>query len=100
MIRACCGVGTTMISLSVMHFFAVHMNTQSRIAQFFSEGQYGVYVLQTVIIPTVMLTFVKILEACGYTLHFSDCYNPVSSDRISQYVIVAGWLYTIVLVNL
>jgi len=95
------GVLSTTLSVSVLHFFALHFNSQGWLAKLMSEAQYGVYVLQTFIIPFVMWTFIMILEAAGHKLEFVYCSGaPVSSTDISQGLIVGGWLYTITLVNL
>jgi len=97
------GVLSTTFSVSVLHFFAVHFNSQGRLGKIMSEAQYGVYVLQTLIIPLVMWSYVLILEAAGHRLDFSYCAGfqaPVSSTVIGQELIVGGWLYTIALVNL
>merc|ERR1719213_234662 len=48
------------ISVSVLHFFAVHCNSPSRFQKLAGESQYAVYVLQTVVILGVMFTLVMI----------------------------------------
>jgi hypothetical protein len=127
---AVAGIGTVMISLSVLHFFAVHLNGQNGVAKFLSDAQYGVYVCQTMTVPVVMFTFIKLLEASGRSIQFSPCENePLNPNHIedrvvaregetytimimqlsvsicsyqpiSQSIIIAGWLYTIAFVNL
>jgi hypothetical protein len=124
------GVGTFMISISVLHFFAVHLNSQNPCAKFLNEAQYGVYVFQTVLVPAVMVTFIKLLGASGRPLQFLECGDqPLSPNHLigrvvarqgalhtitlvnltvgicsvqplSEGIIIAGWLYTIALTNL
>jgi len=95
------GIQTVTLSVSVLHCFAVHFNSQGKVGKILSAGQYGVYVLQIAIIPLVMWSYVLILRANGYEIDFSYCeWTPVSSSFISQSHLLAGWLYTILLVNL
>jgi hypothetical protein len=98
------GVMTGGISVSVLHFFAVHCNSPSRLQKLAGESQYAVYVLQTVTLPGVMFTLVLILRAAGYTIEFEfmsvNGGSPVSSSsELPQWVIVGGWIYTVVLVT-
>jgi len=94
------GILTTMLSTVVLHFFAVHLNSQNRFTKIASEGQYGVYVMQTLTIPCVLWSFVKILEASGEKLEFLYCAEtPTSQTVIGTEWLVGGWLYTIVLVT-
>jgi len=94
------GVMTGGISVSVLHFFAVHCNSPGRWQSLAGQSQYAVYVLQVIVIPGVMLTLLPILRAAGYPVEFdADCFF-VSSTELPQGVIVGGWLYTIVLVTL
>jgi len=99
------GVMTGGISVSVLHFFAVHCNSLSRFQKLAGESQYAVYVLQTVVIPGVMFTLVLILRAAGYTVEFefmsANGMSPVSSSsELPQWVIVSGWTYTAALVTM
>jgi len=95
------------ISVSILHFFAVHCNSLSRFQKLASESQYAVYVLQTVVIPGVMFTLVLILRAAGYTVEFEFLNGTLgsssdlvgSSSELPQWVIVGGWIYTVLLVT-
>jgi len=96
------GVMTGGISVSVLHFFAVHCNSSSRWQKMAGESQYAVYVLQTIVTPAVMLTLLPILRAGGHTVEFEfDLSNKtfVSRNELPQWVIVGGWIYTVVLVT-
>jgi hypothetical protein len=94
------GVMTGGISVSVLHFFAVHCNSLSRFQKLAGESQYAVYVLQTVVIPGVMFTLVLILRAAGYTVEFEFSNGILgSSSELPQWVIVGGWIYTVLLVT-
>jgi len=96
------GVMTGGISVSVLHFFAVHCNSSSRWQKLAGESQYAVYVLQTITLPVVMFTLVLILRTAGYTVEFEflQVSSPVSSSsELPQWVIVSGWIYTVVLVT-
>merc|ERR1712060_98293 len=98
------GVMTGGISVSVLHFFAVHCNSSSRWQKLAGESQYAVYVLQTITLPVVMYTLVLILRTAGYTIEFEfqngTSMSPVSSSSVlPQWVIVCGWIYTLVLVT-
>jgi hypothetical protein len=98
------GVMTGGISVSVLHFFAVHCNSSSRWQKLAGESQYAVYVLQTITLPVVMYTLVLILRTAGYTVEFEfqngTSMSPVSSSSVlPQWVIVCGWIYTLVLVT-
>jgi len=96
------GVMTGGISVSVLHFFAVHCNSSSRWQKLAGESQYAVYVLQTITLPVVMFTLVLILRTAGYTVEFEFLQgsSPVSSSsELPQWVIVGGWIYTVVLVT-
>merc|ERR1712217_933381 len=95
------GIQTMTVSVSVLHFFTVHVNTAGPITKCLHAGQYGVYVLQTIFIPLVMCTWTRILAAIGHPQEFYVCeYFPISSSPLSQDLIIVGWLYTITLVNL
>jgi hypothetical protein len=96
------GVMTGGISVSVLHFFAVHCNSSSRWQKMAGESQYAVYVLQTIVTPAVMLTLLPILRAGGHTVEFEfDLSNGtfVSRNELPQWVIVGAWIYTVVLVT-
>merc|ERR1711920_667346 len=96
------GVMTGGISVSVLHFFAVHCNSSSRWQKLAGESQYAVYVLQTISLPVIMYTLVLILRTAGYTVEFEfgKGNSPVSSSSVlPQWVIVGGWIYTVVLVT-
>lgn len=96
------GIETAALSVSVLHFFAVHCNFQNKLLECASRGQYAAYVYQTVIIPAATWTYVKLLEATGYPLEFyfdRDIDTFVSSTELPLSVLVAGWLYTIVVVT-
>jgi len=97
------GIITTTLSVSVLHLFAVHFNSQGQLAKMLSEAQYGVYVMQVIIIPFVMWTYTKILEAAGNQLHWhlcGDSWKPISEAVLQEELLWGGWLYTIFLVNL
>jgi hypothetical protein len=97
----CFGVMTGGISVSVLHFFAVHCNSPSHWQSLAGQSQYAVYVLQVVVIPGVMLTLLPILRAAGYPVEFEGGLDWYScSTELPEGVIVGGWLYTIVLVTL
>jgi len=100
LVGAWLGVMTGGLSVSVLHFFAVHCNSSSRFQKMAGESQYAVYVLQTIVIPTVMLTLLPILRAAGYTVEFQFSDGAfVSHNELPQWVIVGGWIYTVVLVT-
>merc|ERR1712194_863128 len=77
------GVMTGGISVSVLHFFAVHCNSSSRWQKLAGESQYAVYVLQTITLPVVMFTLVLILRTAGYTVEFEflQVASPVGHCR-------------------
>lgn len=96
------GVMTGGISMSVLHFFAVHCNSSGRLQKMAGESQYAVYVLQTIVIPSVMLTLLPILRAAGHTVEFEFDFSSgsfVGRNELPQWVIVGGWIYTVVLVT-
>lgn len=96
------GIITTTLSVSVLHLFAVHFNSQGQLAKMLSEAQYGVYVMQTIIIPFVMWTYTKILEAAGIQLQWDQCGDTraaMSETVLEEELLWGGWLYTIFLVN-
>jgi len=96
------GVMTGGISVLVLHFFAVHCNSSSGLQKMAGESQYAVYVLQTIVIPGVMLTLLPILRAAGYTVELEFDFSSgtfVSRNELPQLVIVGGWIYTVVLVT-
>lgn len=105
------GAMTGGMSVSVIHFFAVHCNSPGRWQSLAGQSQYAVYVLQAVVIPGVMLTLLPILRAAGYPVEFYSFTRLRASGfevgpgfyswtDLPQGVIVGGWLYTIVLVTL
>merc|ERR1712048_63182 len=95
------GIQTVALSVSILHFFAVHLNSQGKVGKILSAGHYAVYVFQNALILLVMWSYVLILRANGYEIDFSYCQGmPMSSSFISQSLLLAGWLYTILLVNL
>mmetsp|Transcript_101775 Transcript_101775/g.265446 ORF Transcript_101775/g.265446 Transcript_101775/m.265446 type:complete len:528 (+) Transcript_101775:33-1616(+) len=95
------GIMTGGISVSVLHFFAVHCNSSSRLQKMAGESQYAVYVLQVIVIPGVILTLLPILRAAGYTVEFESTSDGtfVSRNELPQWVIVGGWIYTVVWVT-
>lgn len=94
------GILTMTLSVSVLHLFAVHFNSQGRLAKMLSEAQYGVYVMQTIIIPFVIWTYTKILEAAGSQLQWDLCGGGLMSGTpLKEELLWVGWLYTILLVN-
>merc|ERR1712151_853286 len=95
------GIQTVALSVSVLHFFAVHLNSQGKVGKILSAGEHGVYVFHHALILLVMWSYVLILRANGYEIDFSYSQGmPMSSSFISQSLLLAGWLYTILLVNL
>merc|ERR1712066_188457 len=89
------------MGVSVLHFFAVHVNSACLIVKFLQAGQYGVYVLQTIFIPLIMWTWILILGAAGHPLEFSYCTDtPTSSTHMSQGLVIVGWLYVVAVVHL
>merc|ERR1711920_140966 len=94
------GVMTGGISVSVLHLFAVHCNSPSRLQNMAGQSQYAVYILQTIVTPGVMLTLLPILRAAGYTVEFEFSNGILgSSSELPQWVIVGGWIYTVLLVT-
>jgi hypothetical protein len=94
------GVMTGGMSVSVLHFFAAHCNSSSRLQELAGQSQYAVYLLQTIVIPGVMFTLLPILRGAGYVVEFGFFFDTFgSSSELPQWVIICCWLYTVMLVT-
>mmetsp|Transcript_34933 Transcript_34933/g.96595 ORF Transcript_34933/g.96595 Transcript_34933/m.96595 type:complete len:517 (-) Transcript_34933:121-1671(-) len=97
------GIMTAALSVSVLHFFAVHGESRASVVKYAADSQYAVYVQQHLTFVCATCVSLKIMGVLGHTVEFEyDADRDMLTNKtgVPLGILIVGWLSTIVMVTM